>query len=118
MSFDVFEISQILFECLIPCRHDTFTGLSVINHVKGSAPACDCMEFGEVRFGTHKSDKPLVHKITNKSDDEMYCIDAEVLSSPPIVSTIPLDAEHHKLVKTRDKFRVYKLTLRVNCGDV
>jgi len=87
-------------------------GLSVINHVKGSAPVCDCMEFGEVRFGTHKSDKPLVHKITNKSDDEMYCIDAEVLSSPPIVSTIPLDAEHHKLVKTRDKVRVYKLTLK------
>ena len=23
------------------------------------------MEFGEVRFGTHKEDKPLVHRITN-----------------------------------------------------
>ena len=27
-------------------------GLNVINHVKGADPAC-----GEVRYGTHKSDK-------------------------------------------------------------
>ena len=25
-------------------------GLNVINHVRGSDPACDCMEFGEVRY--------------------------------------------------------------------
>ena len=29
-------------------------GLSVVNHVKGSDPICDCMEFGEVRYGTHR----------------------------------------------------------------
>ena len=29
-------------------------GLNVINHVKGSDPMCDCMEFGEVRYGTHR----------------------------------------------------------------
>jgi len=29
-------------------------GLNVINHVKGSDPKCDCMELGEVRYGTHK----------------------------------------------------------------
>uniref|UniRef100_A0A7S2UKB0 3-hydroxyisobutyrate dehydrogenase-like NAD-binding domain-containing protein n=1 Tax=Attheya septentrionalis TaxID=420275 RepID=A0A7S2UKB0_9STRA len=86
-------------------------GLDVINHIKGSDPACDCMEFGEVRFGTHKSDKPLVHKITNKTNKPMLCVDAEVLKSPPVVSVIPLIAEHHELVKTRDKCRVYKLTL-------
>jgi hypothetical protein len=70
------------------------------------------MEFGEVRFGTHKSDKPLVHKITNKSEGEMFCIDAEVIARPPVVSAIPLVAEHHKLIKTRDKVRVYELTLK------
>mgnify|MGYP003866186883 CR=1 FL=1 len=86
-------------------------GLSVVNHIKGSAPACDCMEFGEVRFGTHKSDKPLVHKITNTSNTMMLCIDAEVLKQPPITAAIPLVAEKHELIKTRDKIRVYKLTL-------
>jgi len=86
-------------------------GLNVVNHVKGSDPVCDCMEFGEVRYGTHKSDKPLVHKITNMSDGDMFCIDAEVLKSPPVRNPFPLVAEHHELIKTRDKCRVYKLVL-------
>ncbi|KAL7514901.1 hypothetical protein ACHAXN_012175 [Cyclotella atomus] len=86
-------------------------GLNVINHVKGSDPKCDCMEFGEVRYGTHKTDKPLVHKITNMSEVDMFCIDAEVLKSPPVTCPMPLVAEHHELIKTRDMCRVYKLTL-------
>lgn len=86
-------------------------GLNVVNHVQGNDPACDCMDFGEVRYGTHKSDKPLVHKITNKSDTEMFCIDAEILKSPPITSPLPLVANCHELIKTRDRCRVYKLTL-------
>lgn len=86
-------------------------GLDVVNHIKGSDPACDCMEFGEVRYGTHKTDKPLVHKITNMNDCDMLCIDAEVLKSPPITSPFPLVAEHHELIKTRDRCRVYKLVL-------
>ena len=86
-------------------------GLNVINHVKGSDPKCDCMEFGEVRYGTHKSDKPLVHKITNMSEVDMFCIDAEVLNSPPVTNPLPLVALYHKLIKTRDKCRVYKLSL-------
>jgi hypothetical protein len=85
--------------------------LDVVNHVQGNAPACDCMEFGEIRFGTHKTDKPLVHKITNKTNQQMLCIDAEVLKQPPITAAIPLIAENHELVKTRDKCRVYKLSL-------
>ena len=84
----------------------------MVNHVKGLAPACDCMEFGEVRYGGHKTEKPLVHKITNKSSIEMFCIDAEVLAHPPVVCVIPLVAESHELVKTRDRVRVYKLTLK------
>jgi L-threonate 2-dehydrogenase len=88
------------------------SSLNVVNHVKGSAPACDCMEFGEVRYGTHKTDKPLVHKITNRSKNQwMLCIDAEVLRPPPFSCPLPLVAEKHELVKTRDKCRVYKLTL-------
>jgi len=86
-------------------------GLKVVNHVKGNDPACDCMEFGEVRYGTHKSDKPLVHKISNDSDTEMFCIDAEVLKSPPVTSPFPLVAQHHELIKKRDRCRVYKLSL-------
>ncbi|KAL3783372.1 hypothetical protein HJC23_013417 [Cyclotella cryptica] len=87
-------------------------GLNVINHVKGSEPKCDCMEFGEVRYGTHKSDKPLVHKITNTSEVDMFCIDAEILKSPPVTNPLPLVAEHHTLIKTRDRCRVYKLSLK------
>lgn len=69
------------------------------------------MEFGEVRYGQHKSDKPLVHKITNKSNKQMLCIDAEVLKRPPVVAAIPLIVDKHELIKTRDKCRVYKLSL-------
>jgi len=86
-------------------------GFNVVNHVKGADPACDCMEFGEVRYGTHKSDKPLVHKITNMADTDMFCVDAEVLKSPPVTSPFPLVAEHHTLIKSRDRCRVYKLVL-------
>jgi putative dehydrogenase len=86
-------------------------GLEALNHIQGNEPACDCMGFGEVRFGTHKSDKPLVHKITNTTDKLMLCIDAEVLKQPPVTSAIPLIADKHELIKTRDKCRVYKLAL-------
>lgn len=41
----------------------------------------------------------------------MFCIDAEVLKSPPVTSAIPLVAEHHTLIKTRDRCRVYQLRL-------
>ena len=58
-----------------------------------------------------RSDKPLVHKITNISDQPMFCIDAEVLKTPPITSPLPLVAEHHTLIKERDRCRVYKLSL-------
>ena len=30
-------------------------GLDVVNHVKGSTPECDCVEFGEVRLGDQKT---------------------------------------------------------------
>ena len=63
-------------------------------------------------FDQLRSDKPLVHKITNKSKKELYCIDAEVLRSPPITSPLPLMAEHHTMVKERDRCRVYKLLLQ------
>jgi len=86
-------------------------GLNVINHVKGNDPMCDCMEFGEVRYGTHKTDKPLVHKITNMNDGAMLCIDAEVINKPPVTSPFPLVADHHTLIKTRDRCRVYSLLL-------
>ena len=86
-------------------------GLNIVNHVKGLDPQCDCVDFGEVRYGTHKSDKPLIHRITNKSDKQLLCIDAEVLKQPPVVAVIPLVAENHELIKTRDKCRVYKLSL-------
>ena len=69
------------------------------------------MEFGEVRYGTHKTDKPLVHKITNMNDGAMLCIDAEVINKPPVTSPFPLVADHHTLIKTRDRCRVYSLLL-------
>ena len=41
----------------------------------------------------------------------MLCIDAEVLQKPPVTAAIPLVAPRHELIKTRDKCRVYKLSL-------
>ena len=32
--------------------------------------------------------------------------------TPPVTSPLPLVAEHHQLIKTRDRCRVYKLTLQ------
>lgn len=87
-------------------------GLDIVNHVKGSEPACDCVAFGEIRYGTHKTDKPLIHKITNSSDKAILCIDAEVIKKPPVTAVIPLVADKHELIKTRDKCRVYKLSLK------
>lgn len=46
------------------------------------------------------------------NDGDMFCIDAEVLKSPPVTSPIPLVADHHELIKTRDRCRVYKLVLQ------
>ncbi|KAI2498035.1 NAD-binding of NADP-dependent 3-hydroxyisobutyrate dehydrogenase [Fragilaria crotonensis] len=87
-------------------------GLSVVNHVQGRDPQCDCMGFGEVRMGLHKTEgPPLVHKITNTSSVEMLCIDAEVLRQPPVTAAIPLLAQFHECIKTRDKCRVYRLVL-------
>lgn len=86
-------------------------GINVVNHVKDSDPSCDCMDFGEVRYVTHKTDKLLIRKITNKSVEPVLYIDAEVLKQPPVVAAASLVAEHHELIKTRDKCRVYKLTL-------
>jgi hypothetical protein len=85
--------------------------LEVVNHIQGFSPCCDSMELGEVRYGTHKTEKPLVHKITNKTNTELLCIDAEILLQPPVTSPFPLVAEHHELIKSRDKCRVYKLSL-------
>jgi hypothetical protein len=53
----------------------------------------------------------LVHKITNMSKGDMFCIDAEVLKTPPVTSPLPLIAPHHALIKTRARCRVYKLVL-------
>ncbi|KAL7434110.1 hypothetical protein ACHAXM_003885 [Skeletonema potamos] len=86
-------------------------GLNVINHVKGNDPQCDCMGFGEVRYGTHKTDKPLVHKITNLNNEALLCIDAEVIKKPPVTSPFPLVADHHTLIKQRDRCRIYSLVL-------
>ena len=86
--------------------------LNVLNHVQGREAACDCMGFGEVRFGAHASDgQPLVHKITNQSNQTMLCIDAELVAPPPLTCPVPLIAEHHTLIKTRPKCRVYQLKL-------
>ena len=85
--------------------------LSVVNHVQGRTPCCDFLDFGEVRYGAHKTENPLVHKITNKSEQDMLCIDAEILRRPPVTAVVPLLADKHVLIKTRDKFRVYKLRL-------
>lgn len=86
--------------------------MDFVNHAKGSQPQCDCVDFGEIRYGTHKTDQPLIHKITNASTKPAFVFDAEILKKPPVTAVIPLVAEKHELIKTRDKCRVYKLMLQ------
>jgi len=100
-------------------------GVDFENYVRGSSgPVCDRVDFGEVRYGDHSEEAPLIHKLTNKSssetteadDNDLVCIDAEILSSPPLMGPKrePLVADHHELIKTREDCRVYKLTLEPN----
>jgi hypothetical protein len=46
------------------------------------------------------------------NDTDMFCIDAEILKTPPVTSPLPLVVDHHSLIKTRDRCRVYKLLLQ------
>ncbi|KAL7549297.1 hypothetical protein ACHAWF_017611 [Thalassiosira exigua] len=86
-------------------------GLDVIIHEKGLNPKCDYLEFREVRCAKHRSDKPLVHKISNEGSKPMFYVDAEVLKSPPVTYPFPLMAKCHRLMETQDHCRVYKLAL-------
>jgi len=50
--------------------------------------------------------------VTNIHDDKDYFyIDAQILRSPPVTSSIPLVAKHHQLIKTRDRCRMYRIVL-------
>ena len=91
-------------------------GIDFENHVKGSEPVSDRVEFGEVRYAPHSEEDPLVHKLTNKDGKEkdLVCIDAEILQNPPVVAMDPLVEEHHVLTKSTDNCRVYKLALQPN----
>lgn len=93
----------------------TETGIDFDNHILGNAgPVRERAEFGEVRYGDHSEDSPLVHKISNASPTEdMVCVDAELVSRPPNPAKRdqPFVAEHHELVETREDCRVYKLSL-------
>ena len=106
--------SSSCFESIRLCANPNMCHLSHLSplfSIQGNDPVCDCMDFGEVRYGTHKTDKPLVHTITNMNDEAMLCIDAEVIKKPPVTSPFPLVADHHTLIKTRDRCRVYSLLL-------
>lgn len=95
----------------------TECGIDFENHVKGSEPVSDRVEFGEVRYAPHSEDAPLVHKLTDIKGDkgkDLVCIDAEILQNPPVVAMDPLVEEHHVLTKSTENCRVYKLTLQPN----
>ena len=98
-------------------------GIDLINHVRGSSPCCDRVEFGEVRYGPHKTDTPekgpFVHRISNMSPDkQMLCLDAEIVGRASIIFPLPFMAPGHELIKTRDKLRVYRFTLKPGEGGL
>mmetsp|Transcript_16004 Transcript_16004/g.18267 ORF Transcript_16004/g.18267 Transcript_16004/m.18267 type:complete len:529 (+) Transcript_16004:3-1589(+) len=78
--------------------------LDFVNNAKSCDPASDRVEFREVRYETYG--------VTNIDDDKDYFyIDAQILRSPPVTSSIPLVAKHHQLIKTRDRCRMYRIVL-------
>jgi len=88
-------------------------GIKFINHVMGNDPKEGCMCFKEIGFAPFTS-KPCVHKITNLSDEPMFCINVEVLQKPPITQPKAMEESHHSLVMTKHNCRVYKLVLKPN----
>lgn len=88
------------------------TTLTKENDVFCASCHSDAVEAGEVRYGYHTGNA-LTHKVICMGPNPMFCVDAELVCSPPIGSTDPLDALHHKLIKVRPKARVYKLELPV-----
>uniref|UniRef100_A0A7S1Z014 Uncharacterized protein n=1 Tax=Trieres chinensis TaxID=1514140 RepID=A0A7S1Z014_TRICV len=85
-------------------------GIRFINHVMGDDPKEGCMCFKQLGFAPFTF-HPCVHKITNLSEEEMFCINVEVLKSTPIKKEKALDAPHHSVEMTKDNCRVYKLKL-------
>lgn len=71
------------------------------------------MDYGEVRFGEH-CECPLSHKITSlPGASGVTCVDAELLRPPPKTGKKEIeDMKDHEVVKVRNKFRCYKVTLK------
>lgn len=89
-------------------------GAKVENLVKGTGCMHDFMEFGEVRYGIHSTECPLVHRITSSSETAVNCFDVEVRSPPPSrTGKVEVEEiEGHEIVKVREKIRVFKKVLK------
>mmetsp|Transcript_15072 Transcript_15072/g.43773 ORF Transcript_15072/g.43773 Transcript_15072/m.43773 type:complete len:161 (-) Transcript_15072:143-625(-) len=85
-------------------------GIDFINDVLGTGPQKGHMNFGQLGFAPFTK-SPCVHKITNLSDEDMFCINVEVHDTPPLVQEAALDLPHHTLKMTQYNCRVYSLTL-------
>lgn len=85
-------------------------GIDFINDVLGTGPQKGHMNFGQVGFAPFTK-SPCVHRITNLSDEDMFCINVEVHSTPPLVQESALDLPHHSLLMTQHNCRVYSLKL-------
>ena len=88
-----------------------FIGINFINDVMGCLPQKGHMDFGQVGFAPYTT-KPCVHKISNLSPDEMFIVNVEILTRPPVFQKDPLEAPFHSLVKEQEGSRVYKLCLQ------
>jgi len=89
-------------------------GTELLTHVQGfdEIEMHDKMEFGEVCYESHGSDKAQVQKITNVADKQALYITIEILKQPPVVAASALVADYHSLIQTGSNFRVYQLVLQ------
>ena len=85
-------------------------GIDFINDVLGVGPQKGHMTFGQVGFAPFTK-SPCVHKITNLSDEDMFCINVEVHDTPPLVSDKELTLPNHSLLMTQYNCRVYSFKL-------
>ena len=105
-------------DATLPHRHEKDTiiiilmedGIDFVNDVLGVGPQKGHMQFGQVGFAPFTK-SPCVHKITNLSDEDMFCINVEVHDTPGLVSAELLSLPNHSLLMTQYNCRVYSFKL-------
>ncbi len=76
----------------------------------GQEPVTSQIDKGTIMVAPFRS-SPLIHQVTNVGEQEMRMIGAEILASPPVTASRPLDAAGVTLLSEKPRIRTYKIEL-------